>query len=238
MESIYTRTEKLLGADGVEKLKCAHVAVFGIGGVGSFAAEALARAGVGKLTLIDKDTVSPSNCNRQLIALQSTIGQPKTAVMQDRILDINPAAEVYTKKAFCLPENVEDFFRVQYDYVVDAVDTVSTKIALAETAQKYHIPIISAMGAGNKLNPTLFEVADIFETSVCPLCRVMRRELKRCGITELKVVYSKEEPLRPAEAENRAGKVSPGSISFVPSVCGLILAGEVVQDLAVKPMKK
>ncbi len=238
MESVYSRTELLLGVDGVERLKRSHVAVFGIGGVGSFAAEALARAGVGELTLVDKDTVALSNCNRQLIALHSTIGLSKAAVMCDRIRDINPDIKVYIAESFCLPENVEDFFDAKYDYVVDAVDTVSAKIALAETAEKYQIPIISAMGAGNKMNPTMFEVADIYETSVCPLCRVMRRELRQRGIARLKVVYSKEEPIRSQGMEGDGRKISPGSISFVPSVCGLIIAGEVVQDLCGKPMKK
>lgn len=238
METVYSRTELLLGTEGVQRLKKSHVAIFGIGGVGSFTAEALARAGVGELTLVDKDTVSLSNCNRQLIALQSTVGLPKVMVMRDRIFDINPEIQIHTVQALCLPENIEEFFDKNFDYVVDAVDTVSAKIALAETAGKYGVPIISAMGAGNKLNPALFETADIFETSVCPLCRVMRRELKKRNISGLKVVYSKEEPIRPSSGQGDTRKVSPGSVSFVPSVCGLILAGEVVQDLSGKPMKK
>lgn len=238
METIYSRTELLLGETGVQRLRDSHVVVFGLGGVGSFTAEALARAGVGELTLVDRDTVSLSNCNRQLIALQSTVGMFKTVVMRDRIRDINPDITVHTAETFCLPENAENFFQTSFDYVVDAIDTVSAKIALVEVAQQHHIPIISAMGAGNKLDPTRFEVADIFSTSVCPLCRVMRRELKRHGISELKVVYSKEEPILSKGTERGGRKISPGSVSYVPSVCGLILAGEVIQDLSKKDRKK
>ena len=234
MENMYVRTELLLGKAGVERLKAAHIAVFGIGGVGSFTAEALARAGVGSLTLVDRDTVSESNLNRQIIALHSTIGRPKATVMKERIADINPKACVRAVEAFCLPENVKDFFDCRYDYVVDAVDTVAAKLALAEITDLHGIPIISAMGAGNKLHPELFEVADIYQTSVCPLCRVMRRELKKRGIERMKVVYSKEEPIKSESTEHLAGKPVPGSISFVPSVSGLLIAGEVIRDLTAK----
>ncbi len=230
----FSRTELLIGAEGVERLKNARVAVFGIGGVGGHAMEALARSGVGTLDVIDDDTVSVTNINRQLLATQKTVGRYKTDVARERILEINPQALVFTHKTFFLPENAEQFDFKQYDYIVDAIDTVSGKIALAEQAQKAGIPIISSMGAGNKMDPTAFEVADIYETSVCPLAKVMRRELKKRGIEKLKVVYSKEKPLIPRESEEQmtsARRQIPGSVSFVPSVAGLIIAGEVIKDL-------
>ena len=213
----------LLGEDGVEILRSAHVAVFGVGGVGGFAVEALARAGIGELTLVDHDTVSESNLNRQIIALHDTVGMDKTEVFRERIAKISPECTVHCRKEFFLPEETERFDFSAFDYVVDAIDTVSGKIGLVMACRDAGTPIISAMGAGNKLDPTRFEVADIYETSVCPLARVMRRELKSRGVEKLKVVYSKEEAVNTGR--------TPGSVSFVPSVMGLIMAGEVMKDL-------
>ncbi|MBR1975201.1 MAG: tRNA threonylcarbamoyladenosine dehydratase [Clostridia bacterium] len=227
----FSRTALLIGDKGVEKLKKARVAVFGIGGVGGYVVEALARSGVGALDLIDKDTVSESNINRQIIALHSTVGRLKTEVAAERARDINPNVTVRTHNVFYLPETADSFDFSQYDYVVDAIDTVSGKLALIEQAKKANIPVISSMGAGNKLDATAFEVADIAKTSVCPLARVMRRELKKRGIEHVKVVYSKEEPLASSVTDEESGKAVPGSIAFVPSVVGLILAGEVIKDL-------
>ncbi len=216
----------------MEKLKNSRVAVFGVGGVGGYCVEALARAGVGALDLIDSDRVSLTNLNRQLHALHSTIGQYKVDVAKERILDISPDCTVRTYKTFYLPETAGEFDFRAYDYIVDAIDTVTGKIALVKNARACNTPIISAMGAGNKLDPTRFEVSDLAKTSVCPLARTMRRELKKYGIEHLKVVYSKEEPIRPLPTEEESGKrETPGSVSFVPSVAGLILAGEVVKDL-------
>ena len=233
MSEIFKRTELLLGENAVKKLNDCRVAVFGIGGVGGYTAEALARSGVGKLDLIDNDTVSESNINRQIIALHSTVGRAKVDVMKERILDINPDAEVRAYNTFFMPETEGEFDFTLYDYVVDAIDTVTGKIALAVKADKAGTPIISSMGAGNKLDPTAFEVADIYKTSVCPLARVMRRELKQRGIKKLKVVYSKEAPLSPVSADENEQhrKQTPGSTAFVPSVAGLIIAGEVIKDL-------
>ena len=228
MKEIFTRTQALLGEESMKKLKNARVVVFGVGGVGSYAAEALARSGVGAIDLVDNDVVSLSNINRQMIALHSTVGQRKTQVMKDRIADINPDCQVQTHDIFFLPETDFDFSK--YDYVIDAIDTISGKIAIIERCKAENVPVVSAMGAGNKLEPTRFEVADIAKTSVCPLARVMRRELKARGIEHLKVVYSKEEAKQGAgKGEN--GKPIPASIAFVPSVMGLILAGEVIKDL-------
>lgn len=227
----FSRTAFLLGEEGVEKLKKSRVAVFGIGGVGGYVAEALARSGVGALDLIDKDVVSVSNINRQIIALHSTVGRKKTEVMAERIKDINPEIQVTVRDVFYLPETAAEFDFSKYDYVVDAIDTVSGKIALVEQAYRANTPVISSMGAGNKLDPTAFEVADISKTSVCPLARVMRRELKKRGIERLKVVYSKEEPKQSECTDEETGKAIPGSVAFVPSVVGLILAGEVIKDL-------
>ncbi|MBE6880076.1 MAG: tRNA threonylcarbamoyladenosine dehydratase [Ruminococcaceae bacterium] len=230
MKEFYKRTSMLIGEEGVNALKQKTVAVFGVGGVGGYVAEALARAGVGHLVLIDKDDVSDSNRNRQIIALTSTVGRPKVEVMRERILDINPEATVTAKQLFFLPETAGEFDFSSYDYVVDAVDTVTAKIELAVSCKKNSVPLISSMGTGNKLDPTAFKVADIYKTSVCPLARVMRRELKKRGIESLKVVYSEEEPIiNGKETEN--GKPVPASISFVPSVAGLIIAGEVIKDL-------
>lgn len=232
----FSRSALLLGDDGIEKLKKARVAVFGVGGVGSYAVEALARSGVGALDLIDDDVVSLTNINRQLIALHSTIGRAKTEVAAERIADINPECRVKTYRTFFTPETAAEFDFSEYDYIIDAIDTVSGKIALAVQAQEAGVPIISAMGAGNKLDPTAFEVADIYKTSVCPLARVMRRELKKRGIRKLKAVYSREEAMTPkgdTQEEGAAHKKrqTPGSVAFVPSVAGLIIAGEVIKDL-------
>ncbi len=221
----------LLGEGAIEKLKKARVAVFGVGGVGGYVVEALARSGVGALDVIDKDIVSLSNINRQIIALHSTVGQLKTEVAAARVKDINPDVIVRTHNLFYLPETAQEFDFSKYDYVVDAIDTVSGKIALIEQAVASKTPVISSMGAGNKLDATAFEVADITKTSVCPLARVMRRELKKRGIEHLKVVYSKEEPLPTSLKDEQSGKAIPGSIAFVPSVVGLIIAGEVIKDL-------
>ena len=228
---MFSRTALLIGEEGLEKLKKARVAVFGVGGVGGYVVEALVRSGVGTLDLIDKDVVSVSNLNRQIIALQSTVGMLKTEAAEGRAKDINPDVVIHKHNVFYLPETANDFDFSQYDYVVDAIDTVSGKIALVEQAKAVNIPVISSMGAGNKLDPTAFEVADISKTSVCPLARVMRRELKKRGIEHLKVVYSKEEPLPSALIDEESGKTVPGSIAFVPSVVGLIIASEVIKDL-------
>ncbi|MBO4411370.1 MAG: tRNA threonylcarbamoyladenosine dehydratase [Lachnospiraceae bacterium] len=234
MENPLDRTERLIGPEALEKLKKARVAVFGLGGVGSYAAEALARSGIGTLDLIDHDTVSVTNLNRQLIATTETVGRRKVDVMRERILSIRPETEVHCRPVFYLPETRADFDFSAYDYVIDAIDTVTAKLALIEQAKEAGTPVISAMGAGNKLDPTAFEVADISKTSVCPLAKVMRRELKKRGIEHLKVVYSKEQARTPEEEpdpEGKRKKAVPGSIAFVPSVMGLILAGEVIRDL-------
>ena len=221
-----------MGEDGVEALRRAKVAIFGIGGVGGYVAEALARSGVGAFVLVDKDVVSVSNINRQIIATAKTVGRPKAQLMRERILEINPEAVVEVRDCFFLPENAAEFDFPSYNYVVDAVDTVTAKLELVMRARKAGVPVISSMGAGNKLDPTRFEVADIYETSVCPLARVMRRELKKRGVDGLKVVYSKEEALVPKRIlSDESKRVIPGSVAFVPSVAGLILAGEVVKDL-------
>ena len=212
-------------------LKGARVAVFGVGGVGGYVVEALARSGVGGLALIDPDRVSESNINRQIIALSSTVGEYKTHAAKARVLDINPDCKVETQEIFYTPETT-DFDFSAFDYVVDAVDTVSAKLAIIERAQGAKIPVISSMGAGNKLDPTAFEVVDISKTSVCPLARVMRRELKKRGIEHVKVLYSKEEPLQSGLADEKSGKQIPASISFVPSVAGLLIAGQVIREIA------
>lgn len=243
-ENWCSRTEILLGTESIKKLEKSTVAVFGIGGVGGFAAEALARSGVGHLELIDHDTVSVSNINRQIVALHSTVGKYKVDVMKDRVLDINPEIDVVVHKCFYLPETAEQFDFSKYDYVVDCIDTVTGKLQLVEAAKAAGVPVICSMGAGNKLNPAAFEVADISKTSVCPLAKVMRRELKKRNIKGVKVVYSKEEPVesKVKESEGHPGmqnesdngsrrKSVPGSCAFVPSVAGLILAGEVIKDL-------
>lgn len=226
-----SRTALLLGDDAVERLSQARVAVFGVGGVGGFATEALARSGIGALDLIDGDVVSLSNLNRQIIALHSTVGKAKTEVMAQRIRDIDPDIRLTLHTCFFTPENAGDFDFTQYDYIIDAVDMVTAKIQLAVQAQAAGVPIISSMGAGNKLDPSAFEVSDLYKTSVCPLARVMRRELKARGIRKMKVVYSKEEP-RKVDGPTENGRHIPGSIAFVPSAAGLVLAGEVIRELA------
>ncbi len=234
----FDRTKRLLGEVAMNNLKNAHVAVFGIGGVGGHAAEALIRSGIGEITIVDSDEVAESNINRQLIATTKTVGRKKVEVMRERLLEINPEAKVNVYDCFFLPETKDEFNFFQYDYVIDAVDTVTAKIALVELCQEHDVPIISSMGAGNKLDPTAFEVADIYKTSVCPLAKVMRRELKKRNIKHLKVVYSKETPMDAKEDEKfvsdevRPRRAVPGSIAFVPSVAGLILAGEVVKDIS------
>lgn len=222
-ENRFSRTEALLGEEAMEKLKKARVAVFGIGGVGGHVVEALVRSGVGAVDIVDSDKVCLSNLNRQIIATESSIGKYKVDVMKERILDINPEAVVNVHKCFYLPETKDEFDFSQYSYVVDAVDTVTAKIQLVMEAAEAGVPIISSMGAGNKLDPTAFQVADIYKTSVCPLAKVMRRELKKRGIKKLKVVYSKEQPV--------VKNAVPASVAFVPSVVGLIIAGEVIKDL-------
>ncbi len=228
---IFSRAELLLGKEGLARLKAARVAVFGIGGVGSFAAEALTRGGIGHITLIDGDVVSLTNCNRQLIATQKTIGQSKTAVMAVRIREISPETEVEEHPVVYGAENRDLLDFSAYDYVVDAIDTVTSKLLLIEECKKARTPIISCMGTGNKFDPTRFEVADISETSVCPLAKVMRKELKERGIRGVKVVYSKEKPRKPAASSETGKRQIPGSLSFVPPVAGMILAGEVIRHI-------
>ena len=234
----FSRTELLLGREGVERLARAHVAVFGLGGVGGYAAEALVRSGVGALDLIDSDRVSLTNLNRQILATHRTLGQYKADAARDRALEINPEARVTARRVFYGPDTAGDFDFSQYDYVIDAIDTVTGKLALIQQALAAGTPIISCMGAGNKLDPTAFRVADIYETAVCPRARVMRKELKRRGVRRLKVVYSQEPPRNPEGAlyqESLEGEIRrqlPGSAAFVPAAAGLILAGEAVKDLA------
>ena len=244
----FSRTQLLYGAEAMEKLASARVAVFGVGGVGGYVVEALARSGVGALDLIDNDEVCASNLNRQIIATTKTIGKYKVDVAEERIHDINPDCRVRTYKIFFLPETKDQFNFSDYDYVVDAIDTVTGKLTIIEMAKEANIPVISSMGAGNKINPAMFEVADIYETSICPLAKVMRHECKKRGIRDLKVVYSKEKPIQPqadtSKSENDNNTVSqettgrdskrraiPGSTAFVPSVVGLIIAGEVINDI-------
>ena len=247
MTEEFSRTESLLGAEAMNLLQNARVAVFGVGGVGGYVVEALARSGVGAIDLIDSDTVSRSNINRQIIALHSTVGRYKVDVMRERILDINPHCRVQAHRCFFLPETRDQFDFSQYSYVVDAVDTVAAKIQLIVQAREAGVPVISSMGAGNKLNPAGFEIADIYKTSVCPLAKVMRKELRQRGIKNLKVVYSREEAMKPLvpiisgentddnasqKEENAVRRRStPGSVAFVPSVAGLLLASEVIKDL-------
>lgn len=247
MQEQFSRTQMLIGEEGLSGLQRARVAVFGIGGVGGYVVEALVRSGVGAFDLIDNDTVALSNLNRQIIATQDTVGRDKVEVMRERILSINPDAIVNVHKCFYLPETAEQFDFTQYTYVVDAVDTVTAKIDIIMRAKEAGVPVISAMGAGNKLDPTAFRVTDIYKTTMCPLAKVMRRELKKRGVKQLKVVYSTEQAISPsagtadiqrAETESDAGaeystarKRIPGSIAFVPSVAGLIIAGEVVKDI-------
>ena len=244
MSEQFIRSQKIIGEEGILKLNKSTVAVFGVGGVGSFVVEALARGGVGRLILVDDDVVATSNLNRQIHATHATIGRPKVEVMKERILSINPSAEVITVQRFVLTDNLGDIIEMKPDYMVDAIDTVTAKITLARLAKKHNIPLMSSMGTGNKLDPTQFMVADLSKTSVCPLCKVMRRELKKYGINHLKVVYSKEQPVTPMEFEHEGGidasspdvvkkkkRATPGSMSFVPGVAGMIIAGEVIKDL-------
>ena len=238
----FSRSEQLLGKEGLKKLAESTVAVFGIGGVGSYTAKALARCGVGVITLVDNDVVTLTNLNRQLVALHSTIGKPKTQVMKERIRDIDPHILVNTYETFFGPETEKMFDFSAYDYVVDAIDTVSAKLLLIEKAKAAETQIISCMGTGNKLDPSRFEIADISRTSVCPLAKVMRQELKRRRIHKVKVLYSREVPVKPrpegGETRGTAGRPAPGSIAFVPSVAGLMIAGEVVRDLIRKNGKR
>ncbi|MCI9078732.1 MAG: tRNA threonylcarbamoyladenosine dehydratase [Lachnospiraceae bacterium] len=242
MQDQFSRTRLLLGSSAMEKLASARVAVFGVGGVGGYVAEALARSGIGSFDLIDSDIISTSNINRQIIATVKTAGRYKVDVMKERILDINPCADVYTYKCFFLPGSEENFPFSEYSYVVDAVDTVTAKIGIILKAKEAGIPVISSMGAGNKLEASQFKVADIYKTKVCPLAKVMRRELKKRGVDSLKVVYSEELPVACIGTECQAGsnkdgiekgpgRQVPGSVAFVPSAAGLIIAGEVVKDL-------
>lgn len=247
----FSRTQLLLGEEAMDKLKKSRVAIFGVGGVGGYVCEALARSGVGTFDLIDDDKVCLTNLNRQIIATRKTVGKYKVEVMKERILDINPDAKVNIHQCFFLPENADEFSFNEYDYVVDAVDTVTAKIEIIMQAKKQEVPVISSMGAGNKLDPTAFRVADIYKTKVCPLAKVMRRELKKRGVKKLKVVYSEEQPIQPIEDMSISCRANcicppgakhkcterraiPGSVAFVPSVVGLIIAGEVVKDIAVK----
>lgn len=223
MKEQFERTSLLIGEEAINKLNNSKVLIFGVGGVGGYVAEALARTGVGSITIVDKDTVSESNINRQIIALHSTVGRDKVDVLKERMLDINPNLQVDARKCFFLPENAHEFDFSQYDYIVDAVDTVTAKLQIMVQAKEAGVPVISAMGAGNKVHPEMFEIADIYKTEMCPLAKVMRRELKNRGIKKLKVVYSKEKPVYKGDV--------PGSIAFSPSVAGLLMASEVVRDL-------
>ena len=228
---IFSRSEMLFGKENIEKLKNKRVIVFGIGGVGEYVCEALARTGIGKIDLVDNDTVSESNINRQIIALHSTVGRYKTEVMRERLLDVNPNIEINVYNCFYTPETSNQFDFSSYDYVVDAIDTVSGKIELVLQAQRVGTPIIASMGAGNKINPCACKVADIYKTSVCPLARVMRNELKKRGVKKLKVVYSDETPSNQVNKEEVKGKYVPASCAFIPSVAGLIIASEIIKDL-------
>lgn len=232
MSDRFLRTEILLGKGAMDKLSRAHVAIFGIGGVGGYVAEALARSGVGNFDLIDNDKICMTNLNRQIIALRETVGRYKVEVMKERIMSVNPDAVVNTHKCFYLPENADDFDFGRYSYVVDAVDTVTAKIELVLRAKRADVPIISCMGTGNKMNPMQLEIADIYKTSVCPLAKVMRRELRKRDVAALKVLYSKEEPIKPeSSTEETTRRAVPGSTSFVPSAAGLIIASEVVKEM-------
>ncbi len=225
------RTERLFGKENVEKLKRKRVIVFGIGGVGGYVCEALARTGVGKIDLVDNDTVALSNINRQIIALHSTVGKYKTEVMKERIYDINPSIEVNTYNTFYTRENEKDFDFSKYDYVIDAIDTISAKISLVEKCNECGTKIISSMGTGNKIDPCAFKVADIYKTSMCPLARVMRTELRKRGIKKLKVVYSEEKPIEINAEKEENGRVAPATCAFIPPIAGLIIASEVIKEL-------
>lgn len=231
-DSRFSRSEMLFGRESTKKLADCRVILFGLGGVGSYTAEALARAGIGSITVVDSDCVAPSNINRQLCALVSTVGKAKVEIIKERILDINPECRVTAIQKFYLPENAEEFSLSDYDYIADAIDTVSAKIDLAKKSQELGVPIISCMGTGNKFDPSLFRIDDISKTSGCPLCRVMRRELRNRGIKKLNVVWSPEEPAKPLPSDEESGKrQTPGSLPFVPGVAGLIMAGKIIRDL-------
>lgn len=239
----FSRTEHLLGKEGMDRLRNSRILIFGAGGVGSHCIDALARSGVGNLFIVDNDTVAVSNINRQSVAFHHTVGRRKTEVIKEQILDIYPACRVFTSNAFILPENLEEIMEEAKtalgntpDYIIDAIDTVAAKLALAEYAYAHRIPLISSMGTGNKLHPEQFAFADIYQTSVCPLCRVMRRELKKRGVPSLEVLYSTEIPLTPQpapedEPKNASGRPAPGSVSFVPPVAGLLIAGKVIRQI-------
>jgi tRNA A37 threonylcarbamoyladenosine dehydratase len=229
MKEEFNRTAMLIGEDNVEKLSHASVALFGLGGVGSYCAEALARCGIGKIMIVDCDVVSKSNINRQLCALQSTVGRYKTEVVAERLLDINPDLKLDARCERLTPDNIDTFDLARYDYIIDAIDTVSAKLALVEKAQELGVPMISSMGTGNKTNPSALTVSDISKTSVCPLARVMRRELKKRGVYKLKVIFSTEEPKTPAQNDEK--KAPPASIAFVPSVAGLLATSEAVKEI-------
>lgn len=237
MENQFSRTELLIGEDGMKRLNNAHVAVFGVGGVGGYAVEALVRSGIGAIDIFDNDIVSLTNLNRQIIAMHDTVGKYKVDVMADRVKSINPGIAVNAHRCFYMPDNADEFDFTQYSYIIDAVDTVTAKLEIIVRANEANVPVISCMGAGNKLDATRFEVADIYETSVCPLARTMRRELRKRNIKELKVVYSTEEVLPPIEFENTgvkgtAGRAVPGSVAYVPAVAGLIAAGYVINEIS------
>ncbi|WP_294405996.1 tRNA threonylcarbamoyladenosine dehydratase [uncultured Clostridium sp.] len=237
MEHSLTRIELVIGSDGLNKLRNSKVIVFGVGGVGGFAVEALARAGVGEITIVDNDTVSLTNLNRQIIATYDTIGQPKVEVMKQRIQSINKDCNVITRQVFVNNDNIEELIGKDMDYVIDAIDTVSAKLGLAEYCYKNDIKIISSMGTGNKIDPSKFKVSDVFKTQVCPLAKVMRHELRKRGVKKLKVVYSEEMPRKPkseytTEVKGSAKRPVPGSVSFVPPVSGMIMAGEVIKDIS------
>ncbi len=234
MEERLKRTAKLLGEEAIEKLKNSHVAIFGIGGVGGYVLEALCRSGVGTISIVDNDLVSESNINRQIIATYDTIGEEKVDVAEKRAKSINPDINIIKHNIFYLPDEESDIDFACFDYIVDAIDTVSGKIGLIMEAKSLNIPVISAMGAGNKLDPTQFKVSDIYKTKVCPLSKVMRYELKKRGVKNLKVVYSEEEPIKVFDEDEKSRKKAPGSVAFVPSVAGLIIAGEVIKDLTEK----
>lgn len=231
MSDRFLRTQMLLGEEAMVKLKNSHVAVFGVGGVGGYAVEALVRSGVGKIDVFDNDTVNITNINRQIIALESTIGKNKVDVIKERALQINPDVVINAYNCFYMPQNADEYDLSKYTYIIDAIDTVTAKIELVMRAQSMNIPIISSMGTGNKLDATKFEVSDIYKTSVCPLARTIRRELKNRGVKKLKVVYSKEEPIKSGCIDKITQKPIPTSVAFVPPVAGMILAGEVIKDI-------
>lgn len=228
---MFSRLERLIGIENLAKLQQAHVLVFGVGGVGGYAIEALARSGIGHLSIVDNDTISLSNINRQIIATHDTIGKKKVEVMKERILSINPQCDVHTYDMFYLPQNDERIDLLQYDYVIDAIDTITAKIHLAVECEQKHVPLMSSMGTGNKLDPSMLKVSDIYQTSVCPLAKVMRRELKKRHVRHLKVVYSQEVPIKPQTNDQEEDKRTPGSTAFVPPSAGLLIASEVIRDL-------